>query len=107
MTRTTLEIDGMTCGHCVAAVRKALQSLDGVEVEQVAIVVSDRLRAARAYAGRDVRCARKKYQFTQPIAAMPPRIAAHSVPVMPFMSRLLNGAPNGAARQRGSVATTE
>ena len=37
MTRTTLKIDGMTCGHCVASVRKALQSLDGVEVEQVAI----------------------------------------------------------------------
>lgn len=37
MTRTTLKIDGMTCGHCVDSVKKALQSLDGVEVEQVAI----------------------------------------------------------------------
>ena len=37
MNRTTLKIDGMTCGHCVAAVRKALQEMDGVEVEQVAI----------------------------------------------------------------------
>jgi copper chaperone CopZ len=27
----------MTCGHCVASVKKALQGLEGVEVEQVAI----------------------------------------------------------------------
>jgi copper chaperone CopZ len=37
MSRTTLKIEGMTCGHCVMSVKKALQSLDGVEVEQVAI----------------------------------------------------------------------
>lgn len=37
MTRTTLNIDGMSCGHCVAAVRKALEHLDGVTVQQVAI----------------------------------------------------------------------
>ena len=37
MSRTTLKIDGMSCGHCVASVKKALEGLDGVKVEQVAI----------------------------------------------------------------------
>ncbi len=30
-------IDGMSCGHCVAAVRRALERLAGVEVDEVAI----------------------------------------------------------------------
>ncbi len=37
MTSLTLKIDGMSCGHCVMTVQKALRALDGVEVEQVAI----------------------------------------------------------------------
>ena len=37
MTRTTLEIGGMSCGHCVRSVTQALQGLDGVAVEQVKI----------------------------------------------------------------------
>ncbi|HSU94537.1 MAG TPA: cation transporter [Gemmatimonadaceae bacterium] len=37
MTRTTLKIDGMSCGHCVTAVKKALLDLDGVTVESVAV----------------------------------------------------------------------
>lgn len=37
MTRTTLKIDGMSCGHCVASVKKALERLDGVTVEHVAV----------------------------------------------------------------------
>jgi len=37
MTRTTLKIDGMSCGHCVTAVKKALADLDGVTVENVAV----------------------------------------------------------------------
>jgi copper chaperone CopZ len=39
-TPTTTEIitiAGMSCGHCVAAVRQALQEIDGVEVQEVAI----------------------------------------------------------------------
>jgi copper chaperone CopZ len=36
-TTETLRIDGMTCGHCVAAVRTALAGLDGVEVEDLRI----------------------------------------------------------------------
>lgn len=27
---TTLKVKGMTCGHCEAAVRKALEAVDGV-----------------------------------------------------------------------------
>lgn len=37
MDRIKLKIDGMSCGHCVNAVDKALKSVDGVQVEQVAI----------------------------------------------------------------------
>ena len=32
-----LTIDGMSCGHCVAAVRAALERLPGVEVQEVVI----------------------------------------------------------------------
>jgi copper chaperone len=37
MSKLELEIDGMSCGHCVAAVSQALRDLPGVSVEQVGI----------------------------------------------------------------------
>ncbi|HJR42836.1 MAG TPA: cation transporter [Gemmatimonadaceae bacterium] len=37
MPHLTLQIDGMSCGHCVAAVKSALAKMDGVAVEQVDI----------------------------------------------------------------------
>lgn len=37
MERTTLKINGMSCGHCVAAVRSELEKLDGVTVEAVQV----------------------------------------------------------------------
>jgi copper chaperone len=37
MTRTTLAIEGMHCGHCVSAVRGALSATPGVHVEDVQI----------------------------------------------------------------------
>jgi copper chaperone len=37
MERTTFDIAGMSCGHCVAAVSQALKELPGVEVERVTI----------------------------------------------------------------------
>lgn len=37
MQKATFEISGMSCGHCVKAVDKALQQLDGVTIENVAI----------------------------------------------------------------------
>jgi copper chaperone len=37
MNRTTLTIEGMSCGHCVGAVRQALGRVAGVQVEQVEI----------------------------------------------------------------------
>lgn len=57
MERVTIQIDGMSCGHCVAAVGRALSAVPGVDVEQIAVgsatiaydpgVVSfDRIRAA-------------------------------------------------------------
>ncbi len=33
----TLSIDGMSCGHCVQAVTKALSALPGVKVRSVAV----------------------------------------------------------------------
>jgi copper chaperone len=33
----TLAIGGMSCGHCVAAVREALEEVPGVTVQQVSI----------------------------------------------------------------------
>jgi copper chaperone len=37
MEQTTIAIQGMSCGHCVAAVRGALAGLDGVQVQEVQI----------------------------------------------------------------------
>lgn len=35
--KTTLKIGGMSCGHCVMHVTKALQALEGVEVTDVQV----------------------------------------------------------------------
>lgn len=37
MATRTLEIDGMSCGHCVKAVTMALQDLPGVDVKDVKV----------------------------------------------------------------------
>ena len=37
MERVTLEVQGMSCGHCVRSVDEALKSVEGVQVEQVTI----------------------------------------------------------------------
>jgi copper chaperone CopZ len=37
MTRVTLHIEGMSCGHCLNAVNQALHRLSGVTVERVQI----------------------------------------------------------------------
>lgn len=37
MTSLTLSIDGMSCGHCVANVRRALESLPDVHVQDVQV----------------------------------------------------------------------
>ena len=37
MERVTLGIEGMSCGHCVAAVKRALEGVDGVRVQDVAV----------------------------------------------------------------------
>jgi copper chaperone CopZ len=34
---TTIQINGMSCAHCVAAVKKALTAVPGVTVREVAI----------------------------------------------------------------------
>jgi copper chaperone len=35
--KITLRVDGMSCGHCVSAVREALSSVEGVRVEDIRI----------------------------------------------------------------------
>ena len=37
MSKMTMTIGGMTCGHCVGAVSGALKSLEGVDVERVSV----------------------------------------------------------------------
>jgi copper chaperone CopZ len=37
MERATLRIDGMSCDHCVRAVRQALEAVPGVSVRAVAV----------------------------------------------------------------------
>lgn len=37
MTETKLRIEGMSCGHCVARVEKALKSLEGVKTAAVSL----------------------------------------------------------------------
>ena len=65
MERITMTIDGMSCGHCVMAVRRALQGIDGVEVQEVKVgtatvafdpgaVSTDRLTQAIAEEGYEV-----------------------------------------------------
>jgi copper ion binding protein len=36
-TTETIQIQGMSCGHCVQAVREALQEAEGIEVQNVEI----------------------------------------------------------------------
>lgn len=37
MKAAELKIEGMSCGHCVAAVKQALEGVNGVQVEKVEI----------------------------------------------------------------------
>lgn len=37
MSKLELNIEGMSCGHCVAAVSQALRELPGVNVENVSL----------------------------------------------------------------------
>ncbi len=37
MERVTMNVSGMSCGHCVSAVSKALNGLAGVHVEKVSV----------------------------------------------------------------------
>lgn len=65
MEQTTLRIEGMSCGHCVSRVQKAIARLEGVHVDQVEIgsarvtydpdhVSLQRIREAVEGAGYDV-----------------------------------------------------
>jgi len=62
MQRLTLHIEGMSCGHCLNAVSRALSGLPGVEVESLkmgrvdvrydeGVVDSSRIETAVADAG--------------------------------------------------------
>ncbi|HEX7120295.1 MAG TPA: heavy-metal-associated domain-containing protein [Longimicrobiales bacterium] len=66
MERIALTIEGMSCGHCVQAVDRALKGVAGVEVEQVGIgsavvaydpaaVKPEAIREAVSEAGYEVR----------------------------------------------------
>lgn len=56
MKSTTLHIEGMSCGHCLNAVNKALGALTGVSVESVqmgraAVRYDESVTSAEAIAG--------------------------------------------------------
>jgi len=62
MTQATLDIQGMSCSHCLNAVNRALAALPGVEIESVRmgradvrfdekVTAAGRLEAAVADAG--------------------------------------------------------
>ena len=70
MEQATIEIQGMSCGHCVKAVREALEGVPDVAVERVELGsasvvtfdqpsegVADQLVEARRDAGYDGRVA--------------------------------------------------
>ena len=68
MEHLNMTITGMSCGHCVAAVRQALDELPGVTVEDVAVgsaavaydpqrTTPERIAAAVANAGYAARAA--------------------------------------------------
>jgi len=58
MTKQTLEIGGMTCGHCLMAVRNSLSQVPGLTIEE--------LRVGRARVAFDA-------------AVVPPTAAAEAV----------------------------
>lgn len=37
MTEATLKIEGMSCQHCVARVKKAIEALKGIHIYEVAV----------------------------------------------------------------------
>jgi copper chaperone len=37
MEQANIQIEGMSCGHCVAAVKRALDALPGVQVDAVEV----------------------------------------------------------------------
>jgi copper chaperone CopZ len=41
MRQTTLHIQGMSCGHCLSAVNRALSAVPGVKIEAVRIGRAD------------------------------------------------------------------
>jgi copper chaperone CopZ len=41
MQHATLHIEGMTCGHCLNAVSRALRAIPGVEIDSVQIGRAD------------------------------------------------------------------
>ena len=75
---TTLSIDGMSCGHCVGRVTKALSGIGGIEVKNVA-VGSAQIAAADPVAVKTALASLAEAGYparaTQVMAASPPSIA--------------------------------
>ena len=71
MKTIDLALEGMTCGHCVSSLRKALGALDGVAIDDAQIgtatvtfdparVTTERLVAAAGAAGFPARVAHER-----------------------------------------------
>lgn len=60
MAQVALRITGMTCGHCVAAVTKALQSVAGVDSVEVNLETGQGLVKGHADAAQLIKAVEKE-----------------------------------------------
>lgn len=66
---TELKIDGMTCGHCTAAVKKALERVAGVESAQVDLATGRAQVAGNAAAASLVAAVQNEGYQAAPLAS--------------------------------------
>lgn len=76
MERTTLSIDGMSCGHCVAHVRKALAAIPQLHVDNVDIGAASIHYDAGAVSAEDIAKAVSSAGYT--VRSQRPSDASHT-----------------------------
>ncbi|MDZ4774498.1 MAG: cation transporter [Planctomycetota bacterium] len=77
MNTTNIAIDGMSCGHCVQQVSKALQSVPGVTVDSV-VVGSARIEVEDAKTTEAAVRAIEKAGYKAMVNASPPKVSMKS-----------------------------
>lgn len=69
MEQTTITIGGMSCGHCVAGVKRALAGLDGVEVREVTVGSATVAYDPQTVTAREITGAVEAEGYTAQVAA--------------------------------------